>query len=428
VTTVFYPDCKATSPNCAYTITAKSPFNGEVLDRVGNDPRRPEDMQWPCHQRDFRYQLVDQDNNILWERWQPTGEESPAELLVSNDGIVVVRTHGCNPEIIVLFTDGELARIAILAERDTSHTSQLVDAQSCFVVDVMHETTAGCYWTDHSWPYFTEVLGSPLFVWRTSTGQRIVIDLRTRKWLASNSKDVVDLTDSLDDVEANSACQILEELANQKPYLLKVFRERVPNSDFEDKLALQLHRLSAAVLIVAKQKLRQAARFLIALEELDCTECYKSFDAIGIFTHVEVQTLRLIIQYTLRTLDVLPGGFSPYFVLRNKERRSPLDVERIAMRKNQQELLRRASKLSFLARPRRVLARLGTPDHIVGVSGMWWNESWEYHCKIDEKWWTIRIHWKHFAMFWSRLASVKITETQHDDFDQKLRSIEGETS
>src|SRR5206468_2467526 len=38
-------------------------------------------------------------------------------------------------------------------------------------------STAGHYWASHSWRSFFHHAGSPHFLWRTSSGQRLVLDL-----------------------------------------------------------------------------------------------------------------------------------------------------------------------------------------------------------------------------------------------------------
>src|SRR5438132_1350947 len=111
MTAIFYPDCDAASLNGKFALEARSPHNGTINHRDG---RTPSDDEYPFkyrdHQRDFRYRLLDTTStslisrvfgkkagHVVWERWQERDEDSPHELVVSDEGWSIIRTHGFKP-------------------------------------------------------------------------------------------------------------------------------------------------------------------------------------------------------------------------------------------------------------------------------------------------------------------------------------------
>jgi hypothetical protein len=114
MTAIFYPDCMATSLNGMFTLEARSPDNGTINDRNGNPPSEDDfGFKYREHQDEFRYRLIDNTRNpsiggfrgkgngngtVIWERWQDKGEDSPHELVVSDDGWSILRTGGPQTE------------------------------------------------------------------------------------------------------------------------------------------------------------------------------------------------------------------------------------------------------------------------------------------------------------------------------------------
>src|SRR4051794_3919560 len=128
MTAIFYPDCEATSPNGKFRLEARSPHNGMINHQDGRTPSEDEyAFKYRDYQRDFRYQLVDttstslasqlfgkKGGHVVWERWQERREDSPHELIVSDEGWSILRTHGFNPELIAVSPEGrDVVRVRI---------------------------------------------------------------------------------------------------------------------------------------------------------------------------------------------------------------------------------------------------------------------------------------------------------------------------
>src|SRR5436190_1170914 len=168
MTAIIYPDLRACSFDGSFTLEARSPHNGSIPHRDG---RLPSDDEFPFkyrqHQREFRYQLLDHRNEgpplLVWERWQDSSaEDSPHELVVSDEGWSIIRTHGFRPEVIAVSPSGA----GVLRVRITSRSpiEREVEGASCtWSTAGLALSTAGSFWTDHSWRYFVEYDERPHF-------------------------------------------------------------------------------------------------------------------------------------------------------------------------------------------------------------------------------------------------------------------------
>src|SRR5204862_118149 len=106
MTAIFYPDCTVTSLNGKFTLEARSPDNGTINHRDGRPPSEDDfGFKYREHQDEFRYRLIDNTRSpllarlfrkgggaVVWERWQEQREDSPHELVVSDDGWSILRT------------------------------------------------------------------------------------------------------------------------------------------------------------------------------------------------------------------------------------------------------------------------------------------------------------------------------------------------
>ena len=121
MTAIFYPDCTATSLNGKFTLEARSPDNGKINHRNGRPPSEDDfGFKYREHQDEFRYRLIDNTRTpfigrllgkgsgaVMWERWQEKDEDSPHELVISDDGWSILRTHGFRPEVIAVDPSGK---------------------------------------------------------------------------------------------------------------------------------------------------------------------------------------------------------------------------------------------------------------------------------------------------------------------------------
>jgi hypothetical protein len=152
MTAVSYPDLVTTSENGRFCLKANSPHNETIERRDGTTPSEDEySFKYGVHQREFRYRLLDDRDRILWERWQGVEEDSPGELLVSDQGWSILRTHGFNPEIIAVSPDGS-GSIRVKIIREDSSTPIPIDS-SVWRLRHLASSTVGDLWSWHSWSY-----------------------------------------------------------------------------------------------------------------------------------------------------------------------------------------------------------------------------------------------------------------------------------
>src|SRR5688572_10006396 len=102
---VYHPDRTACSPGGRYVLSARSPDNAPPHPKDGVGAER--NFRGEANQGGFLYRLRDLDEGrLLWQRAQQ-GENSPAEILVSDEGWSILRTHGFFPEVIAISPAGE---------------------------------------------------------------------------------------------------------------------------------------------------------------------------------------------------------------------------------------------------------------------------------------------------------------------------------
>lgn len=167
MTAVNYPDREADSESGRFTIEARSPYNGTISLRDGHMPSEDDfAFKYRQHQSEFRYRLLDNapryahgwvskaaDSKVVWERFQKKQEDSPQELLVSDDGWSVIRTHGFTPEVIAVRLDGlDVLRVRLTrndGENDGGDQSRR-SARPVWPLARLLFTTAGQYWSANS--------------------------------------------------------------------------------------------------------------------------------------------------------------------------------------------------------------------------------------------------------------------------------------
>ena len=112
MTQINYLDCFATSPLGQFRFEARSPDNGTIEAR---DDRRlspyPQSREaFGGFQSSFRYQLIENaTDRVVWERRQGRRQESPGEVVVSDEGWTVTRTHGFAPTVVARMPIGRVA-------------------------------------------------------------------------------------------------------------------------------------------------------------------------------------------------------------------------------------------------------------------------------------------------------------------------------
>lgn len=392
MTSIFYPDCSAVSASSDWKATAVSPHNGSILRRDRTNPEGDFAYQYREHQSDFRYRLESKDGSIIWERWQASNEDSPHELVVADDGTVVARTHGFRPELLVIGRDGQIAMRVALVQTDTPRDRESEDVDSEVVyVDSMQCSTAGNFWTRHSWPYYLTAPQGLLFVWRTCTGQRIVIDPLNRALIPTNGAEYNRISDVLDTTERQDSFDLLSRVSAKK----ELFAHLLRNPEYRDQLDSvtldQISKVSAAILISGVGCNRKAIPLLKNFEDLDWPAYSTSTTAMRDYW-IEPQYLRPLIQHSLRLMDEVPAGFPCYYFIDDDDRRLPVE--------NRTE--RRTAELGKLCpqmNANDVLNSVGTPDYVHRYSvknGRFyvWPENWEYDEFDGQNWFTTVLRWE----------------------------------
>jgi hypothetical protein len=405
MTDVGYSDIRALSPSGRLRLEARSPHNGTITHRNGS----PVDAA--CHQHanrvfqsDFRYQLIDAaDDRVIWERWQAK-EKSPHHILVSDDGWSVLHLHGFIPEIVVVSPKGQdTLHFMITSPADPLCTRYVVpEPRPIFwIANHLSDTTAGAFWTGGSWPCFFTHAQRTLFSWRTSWGQRMIIDLN-RNTLISDQEQAADpsLEHAVATQESHEALRLLEFLTQEMPEAITCITRRHGSPD--PAICEKIAGLIPAINLMGVHRVNASLPLLRAWEALDLPSSFSLNDALSGYS-LEDQYLRPILHQTFCRLGEQPLGYSNYnFINRNHER---LQIpERLTDR------AQRATKIKESMKPSKILLLLGAPDYMESnffqTSDSWKRtEHWEYDHPQNDGWSTLRIHFETQGQGW-RLTSI----------------------
>lgn len=415
MTAIFYPDCRAVSPNGRFILEARSPHNGAINHRDGT-PAMGEEFAFKYreHQRDFRYRLLsgsgsvppagesaDERRPVVWERRQTRGEDSPHDLVVSDEGWSIIRTHGFRPEVIAVSPSGrDVVRVRVLDAsgklppgwgRDETRADDVPTHQ--WSARHLSSTSAGMYWTGSSWAYFLDWHDNAYFVWRTYWGDRLVIDLRN-SLLLEDCTQLPALRQAMDEEERRGVLHLLADLS---PHMSQIedLIARGFQEDGDEKAHLweQLASLTAALHLAGVHRIAATIPHLRRWEPIDCRSYTTSSTALGRGWSLEVQRFRPILRHSLRLLGEEPRPFPAYGFVRG-------DGARLAIPERVGPPHKLAAEIKHDMPARQVLELLGAPDHIrqrshpAGQRLFYWTEEWEYDSCVDGRWVTWRITWE----------------------------------
>jgi hypothetical protein len=416
MTAIFYPDCKAASPNGTFTLEACSPINGTIKHRDGRPPSSS--LRRFGHQDGFRYRVTDntrrpliarllgrRTGSVLWERWQRRGEDSPHELLVSDDGWCIIRTHGFRPEVIAVTPLGQDAiRVKIGADFEPEEFPGPNSVRICsWTPEDLTHSTAGLYWAGHSWRYFFRLEDRPFFVWRTWRGQRLVLDLESRAVL--NGERLRVRLPSLMEAEKQSVATLLSSFASKMGDIRAEFRRCKERAEAREKREGQgdegesgqepdprVPYLTSAFHLAAVHGMTELLPYLRDWEDIDWPSMSTGSVALNDYPHLEFQALRPILHHALKVLGQVPRGYPTYHFRDNDDRRFP-------MPEHTEDRRTRAKRVRDETPAECVLELLGSPDYIkfgsrrVGelYRGL---EDWEYDFHGEGEWTTLRISWE----------------------------------
>ncbi|WP_224241576.1 hypothetical protein [Hyalangium gracile] len=410
MTAIIYSDRAATSPHGRFLLEARSPHNGTIPDQEGRWATESDfSFRYRQHQRNFRYRLLEPspgsvEPRVIWTRWQGEEEDSPNELVVSDAGWSALRTHGFRPEVIVVSPSGQdVARVRILDTRgrleddeDDEKPKPREGRQLEWRVRHLVLSTGGTFWANHSWPYFFEHDATAFFVWRTYSGQRLLLDLTHATLIPEGDPAWATLERSMIDAERRSAYELLASLSTRMDEVQKLLAPRDSEEEEQSPLPLreELGRVVAALHLVGVHRIQEGLPFLRQWEAIDCPLYSTGSNAFGdrISAWMQVQNFRPIAQHSLRLLGERPQGYAAYHFLIRGQGRFPVP-ELISDRRQ------RAAELDSNMSAEQVLRLLGSPDHIrrrsrpVGKLHRS-SEEWEYDFQDGEHWLTLRITWE----------------------------------
>ena len=438
MTDIFYPDCFARSPNGYWFLEARSPHNGTIPYRDGT-PATDADFgfRYRSHQRDFRYRLLrlpeagvlpesirERDRCVVWERWQPESEDSPHELIVSDEGWCVLRTHGFKPMVIVISPTGdELARVRVVWS-EVGPTSG-ADATGEWSVKYMSPSTAGDFWADHSWPYFLRHQGGQFFVWRAVGGEKLIVNLAAGRLLTGGEPEAHGFDDAMRQAERDGVLQFLSDWSRRVGDVDRRLLQQRDDDPPEPTLAEidfrgGIARLVAAVHLVAVHRVVEALPYLRCWEATDWPSySTSSVGAKGLSVHY--QSLRPILHHAIRSIGGTPQGFPACQFIEDGRKRfvvPPPPVDR----------QRRIENLQTFLSGRDVLLLAGSPDHVRKESHETekrlyrWSEDWEYDFTDGTAWFTWRITWMEEGRD-VRMQSVERIDAYAVTTDRRLPEI-----
>jgi hypothetical protein len=331
---------------------------------------------------------------VVWERWQSDREDSPHEVVISDEGWSILRTAGFRPEVIAVSPDGrDAARVHISSPRPSGVLPPLPQGIPCFrwMPRSYHDTTAGAFWSFASWRYFLIHNQRPFFVWRTSSGERLILDLEAAALVGKDTQADLDLLHAMEAKEREGAYLQLLDVSVEMERLKDLLRLDDGETLEGDLLRQKLKYLFSAMNLAGVHRIERCIPLLRTWEEPDWPGCSTGSAALGRGWWLEGQRYRAIVHHSLRLLGEVPRGFAAYHFRQSDKPRFEVP-ECIADRHLRKDQLHQSMSAEG------VLRLIGSPDHIHRESHKAgklyrWTEDWEYDFLGGEGWTTLRLVW-----------------------------------
>jgi hypothetical protein len=413
MTAIFYPDCSTASDSREFTLEARSPHNGTIRHKDGRKPSDEEfGFKYRQHQSEFRYRLLDNSPpsalgrlfrgagpSVVWERWQADREDSPGELVVSDDGWAVIRTHGFSPDVIAVGPDGKDAVRVRISGAEEEPPAPVPDGRApvyYWPLEQVGFSTAGHYWSGHSWRSFFEYAGEPHFLWRTSWGQRLVLDLGRGVAFTDAQSLPAELAVTVVAAEQSGVTELLAALSGRMAEVRTLLsRRREDEACDRDPLLDRVRQVTAALHLVGVHRLRECVPLLRDWEALDCPSSSLGSTAMPGRWWMQNQLFRPVAHHALKVLGEEPRGYATYGFIAGEfdaPERFPIP-ECIPDRAGRVGLLRPEMPAET------VLEYVGSPDFVRRSSRpegrrYRWSEDWEYDLHDGTAWRTVRLHWE----------------------------------
>jgi hypothetical protein len=265
---------------------------------------------------------------------------------------------------------------------------------------------------EDQWPAgieWGEAVRGTYFVWRTSWGQRLLLDLRKPALLPEADPSDPDLSFAVMEAEKQGVCDLLSAFSSRMGDVRNLFLRRDEDTGQEGPDP-RIRLVTSAFHLAGVHRLSSTVPLLRDWEEIDCPGVSMGSSAMVNGWWLEVQYFRPILHHSLRLLGQEPLGFATYHFRDKEKRRFPMP-ERLTDRPA------RAGQVTQDMTAERVLKLLGAPDHIkrrsrpVGNIYLW-SEDWEYDFRLDDQWVLFRITWEEEG----RRGRITRVEKVHPDW------------
>lgn len=286
-----------------------------------------------------------------------------------------------------------MVHIRIIGAGTNLEDADLAEGRLVWMTKHIAHSTAGHFWTGNSWRYFLTHERRPIFVWRTWSGERLVIDLERTALVAPDQA----LEQALVEQEKRDVYGLLSALSTRMADVRTIFEKRrsgeaESEDDPEQQILKEQVRLAKpAIHLAGVHRLTGAVPLLRLWENLDCLGYSTGTTAFP--SHwVQVEHFRPILHHSLRLLGQEPLGLPAFHFGDMQGNRRPMP-ERVPDRRERLGQLRQDMSADA------VLELLGGPDHVRRRSYKdgkiyRWPEDWDYDFKAGSEWTTLRITWK----------------------------------
>ena len=429
MTAVSYPDIIALSRSGIYRTEARSPDNRTINQRDGRVADRTTfGFVYGQEQCGFRYQLIDTRKScVVWERWQNDDESSPLELCVSDEGWVVIRTHGYDyARLIAVSPSGcDVITIAI----GHSELSPSIDAAVFIQDDHITFSTAGLLWTSGATHYFFRQEAITYFCYVTGWGRRLVVDLENGR-LISEPKLDAGIEHACIESERELAINGLAGVAVE-------FDDYDGNGLFGGPGNNEPHwrrwpEVEGLIAMVIRNNFGEALPSMKAMEPRSQQQGYCGCHALPHDHSVFQFGVRPLLSLAIRHLGGIPAGYACYGFFRY-ESDGPRDSDgkKVLLHlpdrvHNRDDLIQMAS-LDMDAL--RLLELLGTPDYrepFSERSGRFyvWGEHWDYYTGTAADLARLRVTWK-AGSDGTEIADLTVKPMSRDAVDERIFEIIG---
>lgn len=300
-------------------------------------------------------------------------------MVVSDDGWVVLRTHGFHPEVIAVGVDG---RDAVRVRVESETIDPPADPRPGPVWKLTHlvDSTAGRYWSPHSWRGFFRHQGRSVFAWPTSWGQRLILDLARSVAHTGEEPIPAGLEAAVVAAEQAGVRAFLARLSGQKEAVWG--RLDLPWEEqrgMRDEIQDLMDRAPSALHLVGVHRMRDCIPALREWEFPDHPAGRTGTSAMPGDWWLEEQVFRPVVHHALKHLGEEPAGYPTYGFVRGYHP----NLERCPTPSPIPDRLERAGGSVPEMSAADILGRIGSPEFVRRSSRkedrvVVCSEDWEY--------------------------------------------------